>query len=76
MVIFQHRKSFGYLEVNLSFQWMDIPNHISRQNFTLQVRCQELKSIPEKEASSISMDTIQCEKIEYTVEKNEAKKHW
>ena len=29
MVIIQ-LVNFGYLEVNLSFQWMDIPNHISR----------------------------------------------
>ena len=29
MVIIQ-LVNFGYLEVNLSFQWTDIPNHISR----------------------------------------------
>jgi hypothetical protein len=29
MVIFQ-LVNFGYLEVNLSFHWMDIPNHILR----------------------------------------------
>ena len=65
MVIFQLRKSFGYLEVNLSFQWMDIPNHISRQSFTLQVWCQEIKSIPEKEGGSIWMDKNVAQVVEF-----------